>query len=102
LKLRPKSDYHGVPGKRNGISENVKSQDQWFSMVKANNCETCDQLGNLAMRTLPASLGHLDSPVEFQLRPNPLHIEFLLMKRRTAIDNARPFPGCAPEPSAPF
>jgi hypothetical protein len=102
LKLRPKSDYHGVLGKRNGISENVKSQDQWFVMLKAEYCDTCNQLGNLATRTLPASLGHFNSPVEFQLRPNLLHIAFLSMKRRTVIDSAQPFPGCASEPSALF
>jgi hypothetical protein len=64
LQLPPKSVFPGTGPTGNGISPNIKSQDQWIDQVKINNCESCHQLGDLATRTLPANLGHYDNSIE--------------------------------------
>ena len=61
LQIPPKGDFPGTGYQGNGISEHVKSQDQWIEMVKTDTCEACHQIGDKATREIPSVLGHFDS-----------------------------------------
>jgi hypothetical protein len=52
LKIPPKSDFPGSGDKGNGISENIKSQEQWVDTVK-NACQSCHALGSAGIRKVP-------------------------------------------------
>ena len=61
LQIPAKSEFPGTGPSGNGISENMKSQDQWIRQVKTDGCVTCHQMGNRATRELPKGLGSFAS-----------------------------------------
>ena len=50
-----------VPAKNEFPLGPIQTQETWMNLVKTNGCVTCHQLGNLATRQIPSSLGHFDS-----------------------------------------
>jgi len=52
LKIPAKSEFPGTGDKGNGISPNIKSQEQWVDTVK-NACQSCHALGSHGMRVVP-------------------------------------------------
>ncbi|TMH69298.1 MAG: carboxypeptidase regulatory-like domain-containing protein [Betaproteobacteria bacterium] len=52
LRIPAKSDFPGTGDKGNGISENIKSQEQWIDTVK-NACQSCHALGSAGIRKVP-------------------------------------------------
>src|SRR5437867_1896188 len=52
LKIPDKSEFPGTGDKGNGISENIKTQEQWVDTVK-NACQSCHALGSKGIRTVP-------------------------------------------------
>ena len=58
LKVPDRGKFPGTGPSGNGVPENFKTQEQWLDLVKTNGCAPCHQLGNVATRTLPATLGH--------------------------------------------
>src|SRR2546430_7829860 len=52
LNIPAKSDFPGTGAKGNGISENIKSQEQWIDTVK-NACQSCHALGSAGIRKVP-------------------------------------------------
>ena len=58
LQVPDASEFPGTGTGGNGISTGIKSQAQWIrDTVGTDSCAACHQLGNKAMRTIPASLG---------------------------------------------
>ena len=64
LEVPGREKFPGSGASGNGVPESFKSQEQWLDLVKTNGCGTCHQLGNLATRTLPLTLGHFDSAID--------------------------------------
>ncbi len=64
LKVPDKSEFPGTGPGGNGMSEKMKSQEQWLDVVKTDGCFTCHQLGNKATRTIPRELGQFASSAE--------------------------------------
>jgi hypothetical protein len=64
LKVPEKNEFPGTGPSGNGISPNVKTQDQWIHLIKTDSCESCHQLGNRYTRTIPAMFSKLDSPAQ--------------------------------------
>jgi hypothetical protein len=57
LQLPPKSDFPGTGPQGNGFSPNMRSQGEFVrSVVNTDGCTGCHQMGNLATRTIPASI----------------------------------------------
>jgi hypothetical protein len=56
-----KSEFPGTGPKGNGISKDMKSQEQWLHIMKTDSCWSCHQLGDKATREIPKSLGKFDS-----------------------------------------
>jgi hypothetical protein len=61
----------GIPDKKlfpgtdaNGMSAKVKDQGQWLHLVKTDGCITCHQIGDLATRTFPPTLGSFKTSAE--------------------------------------
>ena len=52
LKIPAADQFPGTGDKGNGISENIKSQDQWVDTVK-NACQSCHALGSAGIRKVP-------------------------------------------------
>jgi hypothetical protein len=52
LKIPAKSEFPGTGDKGNGISDNIKSQEQWIDTVK-NACQSCHALGSAGIRKVP-------------------------------------------------
>src|SRR6266404_1855187 len=52
LKIPAKSEFPGTGEKGNGISDNIKSQEQWVDTVK-NACQSCHALGSAGIRKVP-------------------------------------------------
>src|SRR5438105_182892 len=52
LRIPDKSEFPGTGDKGNGISENIKTQDQWIDTIK-NACQSCHALGSKGIRTVP-------------------------------------------------
>src|SRR2546428_757852 len=52
LNIPDRSEFPGTGDKGNGISENMKTQEQWVDTVK-NACQSCHALGSKGMRTVP-------------------------------------------------
>src|SRR5450631_583806 len=52
LKIPGKSEFPGTGEKGNGISSNMKTQEQWVDTVK-NACQSCHALGSKGIRTVP-------------------------------------------------
>jgi len=64
LKVPEKKEFPGTGPSGNGISPNVKTQDQWIHLIKTDSCESCHQLGNQYTRSIPALFSKLDSPAQ--------------------------------------
>ncbi|HKW92484.1 MAG TPA: carboxypeptidase-like regulatory domain-containing protein [Methylomirabilota bacterium] len=64
LKVPEKSEFPGTGPGGNGMSEKMKSQEQWLDVVKTDGCYTCHQLGNKATRTISPELGQFASSTE--------------------------------------
>jgi hypothetical protein len=58
LHIPPKSEFAGAKPDSNGMT---MDQGRWLDIVKTDGCYTCHQLGDLATRTFPASLGKFAS-----------------------------------------
>mgnify|MGYP003694364373 CR=1 FL=1 len=56
LNIPAKDQFPGTGDKGNGISSNIKSQEQWVDTVK-NACQSCHSLGSKGMRTVPKEFG---------------------------------------------
>src|SRR5258708_20196427 len=52
LNIHGKDQFPGTGEKGNGISTNIKSQEQWVDTVK-NACQSCHALGSHGIRTVP-------------------------------------------------
>ena len=52
LKIPDKGEFPGTGDKGNGISSNIKSQEQWVDTVK-NACQSCHALGSAGIRKVP-------------------------------------------------
>ena len=68
LKVPEKNEYPGTGETGNGVSPNMKTQEQWIHLIKTDSCESCHQLGNLYTRTIPSMFKSLDSPAQQWLR----------------------------------
>ena len=68
LKMPEKSEFPGTGESGNGVSANMKTQEQWIHLIKTDSCESCHQLGSLYTRTIPAMFQSLDSPAQQWLR----------------------------------
>ena len=64
LKIPEKSEFPGTGEKGNGIPERLRYQAQWLDVVKTNGCNSCHQMGNKAMRTIPKELGEFNTSGE--------------------------------------
>lgn len=64
LTVPGREKFPGTGAAGNGVPEIFRTQEQWLDLVKTNGCGPCHQLGNLATRALPASLGHYGSSVD--------------------------------------
>ena len=64
LEVPGREKFPGSGASGNGVPESFKSQEQWLDLVKTNGCGACHQLGNLATRTLPLTLGHFNSAID--------------------------------------
>jgi hypothetical protein len=58
LHIPPKSEFAGAKPDANGVT---MDQGRWLDIVKTDGCYTCHQLGDLATRTFPPSLGKFPS-----------------------------------------
>jgi hypothetical protein len=56
INIPAKDQFPGTGEKGNGISSNIKSQEQWVDTVK-NACQSCHSLGSKGMRTVPKEFG---------------------------------------------
>jgi len=56
INIPGKQEFPGTGEKGNGISSNIKSQEQWVDTVK-NACQSCHSLGSKGMRTVPKEFG---------------------------------------------
>jgi hypothetical protein len=52
LQIPAKDQFPGTGDKGNGVSTNIKTQEQWVDTVK-NACQSCHALGSHGMRTVP-------------------------------------------------
>ncbi len=60
LKVPEKNEFPGTGPTGNGISPNIKTQDQWIHLIKTDSCESCHQLGNAYTRTIPPMFKNFD------------------------------------------
>src|SRR5256885_7057832 len=56
ISIPAKSEFPGTGDKGNGISANIKTQEEWVDTVK-NACQSCHSLGSKGMRTVPKEFG---------------------------------------------
>src|SRR5258707_5203735 len=56
INIPARSEFPGTGEKGNGISSNIKSQEQWVDTIK-NACQSCHSLGSKGMRTVPKQFG---------------------------------------------
>src|SRR6266705_1458466 len=56
INIPARSEFPGTGEKGNGISSNIKSQEQWVDTIK-NACQSCHSLGSRGMRTVPKEFG---------------------------------------------
>src|SRR5579872_6417843 len=61
LKIPDASEFAEASRVKNGISNKMKSQEEWLHIVKTDGCTACHQLGDPATREIPKSLGVFDS-----------------------------------------
>jgi hypothetical protein len=64
LKIPDKSEFPGTGEKGNGMPEKLRHQAQWLDVVKTNGCNTCHQMGNKAIQTIPKNLGEFKNSTE--------------------------------------
>jgi hypothetical protein len=60
IKIPDASQFSG-PTRDPNMPDTMTSQLQWLNIIKTNGCITCHQIGSLATRTIPKSLGHFDT-----------------------------------------
>jgi hypothetical protein len=53
LKVPDKSEFPGTGAEANGISPNIKSQQDWIRVLKSGGCTACHQLGTRGTREVP-------------------------------------------------
>jgi hypothetical protein len=63
LRVPDKSEFPGTGPDGNGISPNVRSQEQWLRAMKSGGCTGCHAMGNKATREVATALGHFPSTV---------------------------------------
>ena len=63
LKIPDESLFSG-PTRDPDMPDSMTSQLQWLNVVKTNGCITCHQIGYLATRTIPSTLGHFDNSAD--------------------------------------
>ena len=68
LTIPEKNDFPGTGPGGNGISPNIKTQEQWLHLIKTDSCESCHQLGNEYTRTVPTAFSNFDSPAQAWMR----------------------------------
>jgi hypothetical protein len=68
LKVPERNEFPGTGPGGNGISPDVKSQDEWIHLVKTDSCESCHQLGNKYTRTIPPLFANSATPGESWMR----------------------------------
>jgi hypothetical protein len=51
-------EFPGTGADGNHIAESLRSQAQWLELIKTDGCNECHQIGDLATRSLPATLGN--------------------------------------------
>jgi hypothetical protein len=64
LQIPDKSEFPGTGEKGNGMPEKLRYQAQWLDVVKTNGCNTCHQMGNKAIQTIPTNLGEFKNSTE--------------------------------------
>ena len=64
MNIPDKSLFPGTGPQGNNMSTLLKDQGQWLRVTKTDGCGHCHQLGDLATRTLPQSLGHFNTSAE--------------------------------------
>ena len=60
IRIPDASQFPGTGANGNGIEPRMASQHYWIDQIKTG-CNVCHQLGNLATRTFPATLGKFES-----------------------------------------
>ncbi|HET8698022.1 MAG TPA: carboxypeptidase-like regulatory domain-containing protein, partial [Gammaproteobacteria bacterium] len=60
IRIPSVDQFPGTGANGNGIEPGMKSQHDWINVIKTG-CNVCHQLGNLATRTFPPSLGKFES-----------------------------------------
>ncbi|HEV3486382.1 MAG TPA: carboxypeptidase-like regulatory domain-containing protein, partial [Vicinamibacterales bacterium] len=64
LQVPAPSEFPGTGPEGNGISPNMRSQQQWVRAMKSGGCTGCHAMGNEATRRFPPSLGKFPSSVD--------------------------------------
>jgi hypothetical protein len=64
LRIPGKNEFPGTGPQGNGISPNIRTQQDYIQRVKSGGCWACHQLGNKATREIPKALGTFDSTVD--------------------------------------
>src|SRR4030095_6521664 len=64
IKVPEKSEFPGTAPGGNGISPNVKGQQDWIRQLKSGGCTACHQLGTKGTREIPKQLGTFHSSKE--------------------------------------
>lgn len=64
LQPPPASDFPGTGLKGNGISEQMKSQQQFMGMIKTTACGQCHQMGSKHTREMPKNMGDFENAAE--------------------------------------
>src|SRR6266849_2833547 len=96
LHIPPKTDFPGTGENGNGISERIKSQQEWVERVKTDGCESCHQLGDKATREFPKGLGAFDTSFDAwdrrikssQIGSNMMSSAMLIGKKRLLTEYA--------------
>ncbi|MGH6768469.1 MAG: carboxypeptidase-like regulatory domain-containing protein [Xanthobacteraceae bacterium] len=63
LRIPDKSLFPGTGAKGNGMSERMRSQQQWLASIKSQGCGSCHQLGNKPTRLMNPRLPKVDDPI---------------------------------------
>jgi hypothetical protein len=63
MHIPDKSEFPGTGPEGNGISPNIKTQEEWIRLLKSGGCTACHQLGTKGTRELPKNLGTFPSSV---------------------------------------
>jgi hypothetical protein len=63
LKVPEKNEFPGTGLEGNGISPNVKSQQDWIRLLKSGGCTACHQLGTRGTREIPEAYRKIGTSV---------------------------------------